>query len=234
MRTRKSNFDSYSREYESDNWTVRQKAIQKISRVRSGRAVNLLIQATSDSHSLVRIEALKGISRSKASTAIPRVREIARDEPDPNVRWQALKTLGAFKDPSSAPVFVQALKNEDWLIREEAVRGLLSIDNYAIKQVSIPYVLDALNDPVESVAVAALMNVKIKDKRIYAKSAEILKKASPHNYAIIIAALTTLNGYRLDSETRNIVIDYLTHQNESIRITAFHVLRDEKKGRAVY
>ncbi len=212
---------------------IRQKAVQRISRIRSRSAASLLIRATADSHSLVRIEALRGIHRSRASAAIPRVREIARDEPDANVRWQALKTLGAFKDPSSAPVFVQALKNEDWLIREEAIKGLLSIDNYAIKQVSIPYVLDALNDPVESVAVAALMNVKIKDRRIYTKSAEILKKASPHNYSIIIAALTTLDGYRLDPETRNIVIDYLTHQNENIRITAFHVLRDEKKGHAV-
>ena len=157
------------------------------------------------------------------------MKQLALNEKKPNVRWQALRTLSRYKDPSSALVFARVLKSDDWLLREEAVRGLLNINDYAIKYVSIPYILEALDDPVESIVITTLKNLTIKDQRLYKKISKILHKTPAYKHSLIKAALTSLKGYRYDASTRNIIVKLLVHRNKDLRIAAFRALKTESE-----
>ncbi len=219
----------YTAMYESDDWTSRRSAVMKISRYDAPESAELLIRATHDSHSLVVIDALKGIRRHTSPAALARVKELAREAEDPNIRWHALRTLGAYKDPSSSLIFVKELKNPDWLLREEAVRGLLKIDDNAIQYLSVPYILQALDDESTSVKIMALRNLRIKDERINIKLSEMLFSTGASQHLFIDSILKALIGYKLEGATREKVITFLTHQNMEIRLSAHRVLVADEK-----
>lgn len=218
--------DNYIAQYESDNWLKRRDAVREIAAFQSEKAVDLLLKATEDIHHAVAIEALEHLFKKLPEKGQERVRYMAEFEKNDNVRWYALKVLAQYRDPSSAPVFVVGLNSRDWLIREESIRGLLLIDDYVVKYISIPYIIEALNDRSLNVRIAALENLDIKDERLYRTIVGMLPD-SEWNTSLLEGILKALKGYRLDDKTRKYVIRLMTHQNTKIRLLAFRVLREE-------
>lgn len=220
--------------YESGDWTVRKQAVAKASRVLSPEGTDLLLKATEDTHTLVRIEAISGLRRHKTPRALERVRELIETSADHNIRWQALKTMGYYREPTAALLFAKNLKHDDWLIREESIKGLLKIDDYAIRYVSVPYVLEALRDPSMSVKLTTLKYLRVTDPRIYTRLSAMLLSSENRQHTLVRETLNALREYDLDAKTREKVIGYLTHQNRDIRLVAYRVLvaqdeRDENR-----
>ncbi len=222
-----SDINTYFAMYENGNWLEKKNAIRHIKKYPSDKTFSFLVKATDDPHSIIRIEALKSISLYAPPVALVKVKQLALNEKKPNVRWQALRTLSQYKDPASALVFAKALKSDDWLLREEAVRGLLNINDYAIRYVSVPYILEALDDNVESIVITTLNNLTIKDQRLYNKISKILRDTPTYRHSLLKAALTSLKGYRYDPATRNTIVKLLVHRNKDLRLAAFRALKSE-------
>ncbi len=222
--------EKYIKNYDgSSDWEERVDAVNKISRFRSERAYNSLLNATYDIHYAVVLESLKGLAVSLPRNALDRIKYLAEFEDNDNVRWYALRVLAEYRDPKSAPVFVIGLNNRDWLIREASIRGLLMIDDYAIKYVSIPYIIEALNDKRINVKITTLEHLDLKDKRLYETIVGLLPANVNRNSTLLEAILKALRGYTLDNNTRSTIINLMTHQNKKIRLLAFRVLKDEKR-----
>jgi len=224
-----SDINKYFAMYDNGNWIEKKEAIRYIKRYPSSQTFSFLIKAADDPHSIIRIEALKSISLHVPPEAVGKVKQLALSEKRPNVRWQALRTLSRYKDPTSALVFAKALKSDDWLIREEAIKGLLKINDYAIRYVSIPYILEALDDPVESIVITTLNDLSIKDQRLYQKISSILQETPAHKHSLLQATLTALKGYKYDTATRESIVNLLVHRNKDLRIAAFRALKSESE-----
>ncbi len=215
--------------YKTDDWTIRRSSIQKLSKFNDPESIDALIAATEDSHSAVVIEALRALRRHKPAKALDRISELAEKSTHPNIRWHAIRTLGFYRDPTYALIFARGMNDEDWLIREESVKGLLKINDYSIRFISIPYILQALEDPSNNVRFATLKYLRIKDPRIYQKLSKILFDSKDHQQTLVEETLKAIKGYELDEETREKVIHYLTHQNKNIRLEAYNALLAHQK-----
>ncbi len=215
--------------YASGNWEVRRKAVQRLSEYPSTKAEKAVIAACDDPHSLVRIDAVKGLARYSSYEAKNKIRTIADNDADNNVRWSALTVLASYRDPSAAPVFVKGLSSGDWLIREESIRGLLMIDDFAVRYFSIPYVIQAFNDSSINVRMAAIKNIKIRDHRIYMELVRMLDDSMLRKNTLLKVVLGALDGYTLDVSTRKKIITLLTHSNVEVRLLALRVLKKDDK-----
>jgi HEAT repeat protein len=214
-------------QFQNDSWQERMAALRILSTYRSLEATYLLIKATEDRHPEVQIEALKGLTRNLPPKALERVRHMAEFEENDNVRWYALNTLAQYRDASAALIFAQGLKHRDWLVREGSIKGLLRIDDAAIRYVSVPYIVEALNDRSDSVKIATLQNLPFRDDRIYDAITDLLDESIFYKNTLLKAVLAALRGYRLDGETRKKIINYLTHPNQEIRLMAYQILKKE-------
>ncbi|BCS31330.1 hypothetical protein TBR22_A05300 [Luteitalea sp. TBR-22] len=67
-----------------------------------------------------RVEASSALRRAPAATVVPLLTEAARRHADGYVRFRALVLLSGFNDPASAPVFLEALDDENDRLREVA------------------------------------------------------------------------------------------------------------------
>ena len=228
-----TSIDKYASMYESDNWVVRKNAIKEVSKYKSSPAVELLIRATYDTHSAVKIQALIGIGDHTPHQALNRVRSLSESAPEDNVKWHSLKTLGNYRDTMSALIFAKNLESEDWLIREESIKGLLKIDQRTIRYISVPYVIKALNDNSISVKLTTLKYLNLKDPRIYTQLSEILLSASENQQSLIEAVLLALDGYILDETVTEKAVGFLTHQNVKLRLAAYQTLITNSRLRKI-
>ena len=104
------------------------------------------------------------------------------------------------------------------------------IDDIIIRHISVPYIIVALNDERINVKLAALENVKIKDKKIYEEICTIIKSDENKDKIILLsAALKAINGYLLDRDMREIIIGFLTHPFPEIRIASLGVLKKDRE-----
>jgi HEAT repeat protein len=221
----RAQFNSYVKLYQSDNWETRRKAIAALAELDYSLVEDILIQAADDIHPLVRIEALKGLSRSAGSKVLGKIKIIAEYDKNNNVRWYALKALTVYKDPAAASVFVKGFSSEDWLIREESIKGMLMIDDFAIKYVSVPFVIAALEDQNINVKLTALEYLNFKDERIYSVLVESIDRDITGENTILKALLRAIKGYKLDPATKKKIASLLTHPNLDIRLLAFRALK---------
>ncbi len=215
--------------YESANWQVRRSAIRELASYKIREAEAVLVKALDDSHTLVRVEALEGLEKTENVTARRRIRALAEYERNNNVRWQAIRVLRGFRDPRDAVVFAKGLSIDDWLIREESIKGLLSIDDFAIKYVSVPYILQALEDSSINVRIAAIENLSVRDERIYAALAAMLDDEVMTKHSLLKALLKALNGYKLDGLTLKRATSLLVHQNTEIRVLALRLVKRDRE-----
>lgn len=58
-------------------------------------------------------------------------------------RYWALKSISRLKNPDAIPYLIQGLKEEHWILREEAVHGLGELKN----KKAMPAIISRLNDP---------------------------------------------------------------------------------------
>lgn len=216
--------------YAAGNWMERVDAVREIVRYigpdKNDLIFGTLMVASGDPYQQVRMEAVKGLAIVKNQECLSMLRRIASEDPADNVRWLALRELRGLGDPSAADIYVRALDSEDWLIREEAARGIISLDEAVIRERMIPHMLRALNDPNVNVVLAVLNNITVKDQRLYRVIAERLHVKS--DYSLLEASLKAINGYRLDEKTKEKIIDLLVYNNSRIRILALRVLKSDQ------
>jgi len=218
--------------FNAENWMERRVIARDMVRHygKNGNdlSISILTMAARDPHPAVRIEAVQGFARIQSVQSLPMITKAALEDVNDNVRWYALQALRSINDPSSADTYARCLDSGDWLIREEAIKGICALDEAAIKKTLVPSIIKAINDPNAAVMLAALRGVKIKDDRIYPVITEKLRTATEYNYSLIEASLAALNGYRLDPKTKEKVINLLVHNNQQIRILALRVLKKDR------
>lgn len=223
---------SAANKYATGNWMDRRDATKDIvtylGHDKNDLIIGTLMVASRDPSPTVRIEAVKGLGILKTGPALEVLEKLASDDSNGNVRWYAIKELRSFKDPSIAEIYIKGLGNDDWLIREESVKGMLSMDDAIIKEKLIPYIIKAINDPSSSVVYTTLHVVKIKDARLYHAIADKLNSCSLYNYSLLEASLIALEGYQLDPKTKEKVINLLFHDSIHIRLLALRILKKEK------
>ncbi len=217
--------------YKSGNWEERIDAVDEISgydtHPHSVRALRLLVEATYDNHSAVRIEAIKKLAGFPSLVSTNRLSELALEENNSNEKWYALRVLALYRDPLLAPVFINGLKSSDWLIRDISISGILMLDKTFLEKSMLSQIILALRDPALRVRLTTLNSLKVKNKVLYNEIKQILEE-NMKKKVLIIASLKALKGYRLDPETRNRIIHYLTDNNSEIRILALRVLQEEE------
>ncbi len=191
--------------------------------------MELLIRALDDDHKLVRIEALKGLYHFKPLSAKSKIKKIAELSTDDNIKWNAIRTLSLYRDPTAAIIFAKGLKNRDWLVREEIHQSPADDQRFRDKESrpSSPYISEALNDSKESVIITTLKNLDIKDRELYAIISRIITTTPYYKQSLYLAALKAIKGYKLDRKTRNKVVELLTHRNKEVRLMALRVLKYE-------
>ncbi len=224
----KGTMERYGALYRSQDWEARRKTIAELSAYHSPDAEDLLIAAADDTHQLVRIEALEGLEKIASAKGKRKIQYIAEYEHNLNVRWHALRVLSDFRDSSNAPIFAKGLASQDWLVREESIKGLLRIEDFTVRYISVPYILQALNDPSINVRLAALENMKVRDERLYAALSQMLAGDILGQYTMLKGVLKAIEGYRLDDSTRKRITSLLMHPNVDIRVHAFRVLKSDR------
>ena len=216
--------------YSSDNWENREKAVVSMYKYKdsifSQNIFLFFLKATEDRQSSVRIKAIQGLHLMSDPAAIDRLRDLALADPKKNVRWHALLALGDYSIKENEKIFNESFSSRDWLIREAAIIGILKIKDPETQRNNISLIIKAINDPVISVRLAALQNIHYKHELLYPVIASIInnRKSSP---SVLKAALSAINGYRLDYKTRDKLISMLTHYDRNIRIMSFRALKDE-------
>lgn len=217
----------YENGYKSDNWETRLEAIKAVARIEGERAENLIIQALHDSHDAIKIEALQILSKRPIKRARVYIKDLALNSQNDNVRWNALRTLSCYRDPRDVSIFIYSFNNEDWLVREASVIGLLSIDDYSTKYIYMNVIIKALDDPSISVKFAVLSHLTIKDAVLYSKLIQMLH-AENNPPSLLVAILKALQAYTIEEKDRDTIVELLTHSNSTVRITALHTLRGTK------
>jgi hypothetical protein len=223
---------SAANKYAAGNWMDRRDAVRDIIKYlgkdKNDLIVGTLVVASQDNSPAVRIEAVQGLARVKSEKTASVVKKLAADEKEHNVRWYALKALRFINDPSSWEIYVKGLVSEDWLIREESIRGILAINDAVVAEKMAPYIIRAINDPRTSVAITALQNLERKDSRLYPAIVKKFESCNEYSYSLLGASLTALDGYRLDPKTKEKVINLLVHDSADIRILALRVLKKDQ------
>ena len=229
---RRQNVRNEANRYATGNWVERRQAVREIAKYygpeKNELIIGILYVALQDPHPLVRIDALNGLYRLKLESTHVAVKNIAADEKDPNVRMYAIKALRVFRDPSDIDIFIKGFQDDDWLIREESIKGLLVMNDITVKSRLIPYIIAAINDPRASIAITTLRRLKTKDEKLYTVIVNKFNSNTKNKYSLIEATLIGLYGYKLDDKTKTKVINLLVHPNLNIRLLALKVLRNDK------
>ena len=224
-----SNRDKVINRLHSESWMERKQAAEELGAYPGSESTGALVEALDDRHGAVIIEALQSLAPRTSRKALPSIRKLARDHRSPNVRWYAIKALAEYEDALNAPIFLEGLESDDWLIRESSITGLLRIEDYSTRYVCLPAIVDMLQDPSTSVQVATMQHLSLVDDRIYEILVKKISGESKHSPAVMLAALEALMDYRLDVGTRERVVELLGHQNRKIRVMALRLLKRNKK-----
>ncbi len=220
------------RDYSSPDWETRRRALNRAAEYLdsdfSKNVILFLIKATDDTHPLVRAEALRELKKARAESAHEKIRFLAVNDTDTNVRVFALDALGEYRSPEDEEAFKKSFMDADWLIREAAIRGLLKIDDAAVQERNIELILKAINDPNISVQIETLNTLQYKDPRLYREISRLINNKNT-KISLLKAALAAASGYRFDGVTRKRLIRLVTHSNKEVRLLAFRALKKEEQ-----
>lgn len=214
--------------YNSESWEIRLDALKKISRysdtVYAKNSFLFILKAADDSHSEIRIEALKILKKLKAPAAEEKIRNIALSDSNANVKYFAFSALEEYGNIKNEESFLLGLKDEDWLVRESALKGLMKINDPDIQNKHLPIIITAITDTNISIRITAISNLSVKNPQIYEVLSGILNNKESGS-TILIAALQGIKGYKLDEITKKRIIDLLTHKDKQVRISSLQVLK---------
>jgi HEAT repeat protein len=218
--------------YARGNWMDRRDAVREIVRYVGPQKNDLIIGtlkvAARDAHPAVRIEAIKCLPAVRSEETLALLKQAATVDRDGNVRWHALQSLRLIRDPSAADTYIAGLSSDDWLVREESIRGILDLDESTVRPRLVPAIIRALGDPRSSVVITTLLNLKVRDDALYRAITARLFACSDFDYSMLEAALTALEGYSLDPKTKEKVINLLVHNNYRIRVLALRALKKDR------
>ncbi len=222
---RDSEISIAEQEYKSSSWLERLHAVQRAGKWINAQSQALLINAVSDTHYRVRIEAVKELSKFRSLQSFEIIKETADTEKYLPLRIASLQALAQFQNLRSAQTFINSLTDEEWIIRECGIIGLLDIPDPGIEKMSIQYIVDALSDVNESVRIAALQYTRVRDERIYLiLRALIADESILYKTTLLTAVLRSLNGYKLDDKARKHVLALITHPNTEVRSLAYRCI----------
>ncbi len=224
----KEDVDRIIRELNSTSWIKREKAAEKLGNYTSKKSTKALINALDDRHDAVIIHALQSLATRKSEKAYDKIRELAKKHRNENVRWYAIKSLAQYRDALDAPIYIDGLESDDWLIREASIVGLLLVEDYSTRYVCLPAIITTLDDPSMSVQIAAIKNLSIIDDGIYKALVKKIDKEAETRSTLLAVVLEALMVYRLDEKTRERVVELLGHRNWTVRVTALRLLKGNK------
>ncbi len=218
-------------DYNSDNWETRLKAIKSVSQysdsIYAKNSILLVFKALDDSHSKIRIEALKIFIKIKAPAAEEKIGELALTDENSNARFFAFTALGEYQNIKNEYIFVKGLKDKNWLVREASLAGLMKINDPEIQIKYIDIILNAMRDNNVSIKLACISNITIKDPLIYSELTKIINNKNSGLY-LLKAALNKIKGYKIDDKTKKRIITLLTHRDKDIRILSLQALKQEE------
>ena len=214
------------KQYQSAVWTERLRSVEELSEFKGNESLRFFVRASTDPHERIRIAAVRSLSQIRTNPSYSALLDIAKADENPNVRWEVLKALLPFKRRESAEIFGTYLNDSDWLVRETSVAGYLAIEDPKIKAGAADIAVTALNDPNESVRIAALNGYSGTDPRVYAFAAKQLAGGAYYRRTgYLKVLLLTLSRYKLDSQMRAAVLQYLTHPSGEIRVLALQAVK---------
>jgi HEAT repeat protein len=217
--------------YNSENWEIRLLAIKSISKysdtVYAKNSLLLLIKALDDPYSEIRIKALKSLKKIKASAAEGKIGYLALTDENPNVRYFAYLALEEYTNIADEDIFLQGLNNDDWLVKEAALRGLMRIDDQAIQIRHINIIINCIKNKNTAIRLTAIQYLTIKSTLIYDELADIINDKTS-GLSVLKAALSEIKGYKFDIKTKMRIIELLTHRDKNIRLLSLQALRYEK------
>jgi len=216
--------------YNSNDWEIRLNSIRNISKysdtVYAKHSLMLLFKALDDSHSEVRIETLKILKKMKAAAAEDKIAEIASTDENSNVRFFAYSALEEYGNLINEDIFIKGLSDNDWLVQEASLKGLMKINDPEIQIRHINIIINAINHRNISIQLIAVSNISIKHLLIYNELSKIINNDKSGRH-ILKAALEKIRGYKLDEKTKKRIIKLLTHRDKNIRILSLQVLKQE-------
>ena len=212
-------------EFDSSSWPERLHAVQTAGKWVNARSQVILINAINDPHYRVRIEAVKGLSNFRSVQSFETLKDIAEKEKYLPLRIAAVQSLACFQSPRAAKTFVSLMNNDEWMIRESAIAGLLDIPDKNIEEMSIKYAIDALSDVNESVRIAALSHIRVKEEQIFfILRAQLADESLYYRPELLKKILKVLIGYKLDVNLRKSVMGLITHPNTEVRTLAYQCI----------
>lgn len=123
------------------DWWLRLYMTKLLSRFPSDTVNATLARLLGDEHAMVRLEAVRGVMRARATSALPALCARLHD-PDLKVQSAAIEALVAIGDVSVVPHLLEALKHESEFVR----RGAVEVLNQVITPVAIKDLVEALRD----------------------------------------------------------------------------------------
>ncbi|MCL1864939.1 MAG: HEAT repeat domain-containing protein [Spirochaetes bacterium] len=217
--------------YNDDNWEIRFSAVKNISKysntVYAKNSILLLIKALDDPYSEVRIEALKSLKKIKAAAAEEKIGDLALTDESSNVRYFAYLALEEYTNISNENIFLQGVNDNDWLVKEAALRGLLRIHDGAIQMKHIDIIIDCIKSKNIAIRLTAIQHLTIKSTLIYDELADIINDQTS-GLTILKTALSGIKGYKFDIKTKMRIIELLTHTDKNVRLLSLQALQYEK------
>ncbi|MCL1911563.1 MAG: HEAT repeat domain-containing protein [Leptospirales bacterium] len=224
--------------YHSPNWIVRLEGITALRKPpykdawhpnSKKRIITFLKGATEDIHTAVKIEAIKQLALYIDDAGVIKyLEEISLNDENNNIRWAALESLLQSPSRETIKVFMTNFTSDDIFIKETSIKGILKLNDDSSKQDALPYVLDALNDEAINVRIAALDNLTFRDEAIYRILAESFQK-DRLSATMLHFSLKAIDGYKLDQETQEKIVPFLTHTDVEIRILALRALKSSDR-----
>jgi len=218
-------------DYNSDNWEIRFNAIKKVSRysntVYAKNSFLLVFKALDDSHSEIRIEALKILKSMKAPAAEKKITSLALLDENANVRFFAYSALGEYGNLQNEEIFIKGLQERDWLVKEAALKGLMTIKDPEIQIKNLDAILNAVKGKNISIRLTAISNLNIRHPLIYDELAEIINNKESNLY-VLKAALQKIKEYKLDARTKKRIIELLTSRDKNVRLLSLQVLKQQE------
>lgn len=225
-----TNISSAEKEYESAFWVNRRSAVEKASHYPYTRSERFLHKAVlSDSSIKVRIAAVKALSAFNTSSTIIVLSDAADFRNNFMLRLEALNVLASFRSPAATDTFSYSMDDANWLIRESAIKGLISIDHSKISRIQNYYFRKAVEDDSPEVRVSALKNAEFKDMECYeAAKIQFMGRNGSESLRLLEAYLVFFQEYPLDKGVEEEIKKLLLHDNSEIRIAALRTLKSVK------
>ncbi len=125
-----STFDRLVAMLKDTDWWVREKAVAALGKLKDERAIDPILELQNDYD--VRWVVPQALGEIGGPRAVEYLCDFMED-PERNVRMEALKSLGAIKDKGTLPIIKAAVKDSDGDIRDTALQIIKDMTGHAVK-----------------------------------------------------------------------------------------------------